>query len=181
MQSSCRSVSETVETIKTGIVKFLGSGLLPEMEVALQLLIAAADTRHGVFCTSDIQNWQLNGVIDWNDLELVRKIRIRLKLMPEDTLVLLQTAGQNVSLMVTVTDSRLVPINIASIHVMEPVALIQSVLSETICRSASVQEVMMGIHLGSEQDNRSYITYRRTTKIHVFPVHVEQMQDAHQQ
>ena len=101
--------------------------------------------------------------------------------MPEDTLVLLQIAGQNVSLMVTVTDSRLVPINIASIHVMEPVALIQSVLSETICRSASVQEVMMGIHLGSEQDNRSYITYRRTTKIHVFPVLVEQMQDAHQQ
>ena len=73
MQSSCRSVSETVETIKTGIVKFLGSGLLPEMEVALQLLIAAADTRHGVSCTSDIQNWQLSGVIDWNDLELVRK------------------------------------------------------------------------------------------------------------
>ena len=73
MQSSCRSVSETVETIKTFIVKFLGSGLLPEMEVALQLLIAAADTRHGVSCTSDIQNWQLSGVIDWNDLELVRK------------------------------------------------------------------------------------------------------------
>ena len=65
--------SETVETTKTGIVKFLGSGLLPEMEVALQLLIAAADTRHGVSCTSDIQNWQLSGVIDWNDLELVRK------------------------------------------------------------------------------------------------------------
>ena len=47
--------SETVETTKTGIVKFLGSGLLPEMEVALQLLIAAADTRHGVSCTSGIQ------------------------------------------------------------------------------------------------------------------------------
>ena len=40
--------SETVETTKTGIVKILGSGLLPEMEVALQLLIAAVDARHGV-------------------------------------------------------------------------------------------------------------------------------------
>ena len=65
--------SETVETTKTGIVKFLGSGLLPEMEVALQLLIAAADTRHGVSCTSDIQKTgnlveSLIGI-----LELVRK------------------------------------------------------------------------------------------------------------
>ena len=66
--------SETVETTKTGIVKFLGSGLLPEMEVALQLLIAAADTRHGVASTADIQNRQLSGVIDWNDPELVRKL-----------------------------------------------------------------------------------------------------------
>jgi len=66
--------SETVETTKTGIVKFLGSGLLPEMEIALHLLIGAADTRHGVASSADTQNRQLSGVIDWNDPELVRKL-----------------------------------------------------------------------------------------------------------
>jgi len=66
--------SETVEVTKTGIVKFLGSGLLPEMEVALQLLIAAADSRHTVASAADTQNRQLSGVIDWNDPELVRKL-----------------------------------------------------------------------------------------------------------
>lgn len=66
--------SETVEVTKTGIVKFLGSGLLPEMEVALHLLIGAADTRHGVASAADTQNRQLSGVIDWNDPELVRKL-----------------------------------------------------------------------------------------------------------
>ena len=35
-----------VEVTKTGIVKFLGSGLLPEMEVAIHLLVGASDTRY---------------------------------------------------------------------------------------------------------------------------------------
>ena len=56
--------SETVEVIKTGIVKLLGSGLLPEMEVALQLLIAAANSRHTVASAANTQNRQLSGVID---------------------------------------------------------------------------------------------------------------------
>lgn len=37
--------AEQLETTKTGLVKFLGSGLLPEMEVAIHLLVAASDTR----------------------------------------------------------------------------------------------------------------------------------------
>ena len=66
--------SETVEVTKTGIVKFLGAGLLPEMEVALHLMIGAADTRHGVASAADTQNRQLSGVINWNDPELVKKL-----------------------------------------------------------------------------------------------------------
>lgn len=66
--------SETVEMTKTGIVKFLGSGLLPEMDIALHLTIAAADTRHGVASSADSAFRQLGGHIDWNDPELVKKL-----------------------------------------------------------------------------------------------------------
>ena len=38
-------VAESLEATKTGLVKFLGSQLLPEMDVALHLTVAAADTR----------------------------------------------------------------------------------------------------------------------------------------
>ena len=55
--------SETVEVTKTGIVKLRGSGLLPEMEVALQLRIAAADSRHTLASAANTQNKQLSGVI----------------------------------------------------------------------------------------------------------------------
>ena len=61
------------EVTKTGVVKFLASGLLLEMEVARQPLIAAADNKQTVTSPADAQNKQLNGVIDWNDPELVRK------------------------------------------------------------------------------------------------------------
>ena len=64
---------KTMEVTKTGIVKFLGSGLLLEMEVARQPLIAAADNKQTVASPADAQNKQLSGVIDWNDPELVRK------------------------------------------------------------------------------------------------------------
>ena len=66
--------AEKVETTKVGLVKFLGSGLLPEMEVAIHLLVGASDTRHGVASAADSENRKLGGVIDWNDPELVRKL-----------------------------------------------------------------------------------------------------------
>ena len=66
--------SETVEVTKTGVVKFLGTGMIPEMEIALHLTIAAADTRHGVASAADTQLRQLGGVIDWNDPDLVKKL-----------------------------------------------------------------------------------------------------------
>lgn len=66
--------SESVEVTKTGIVKLLGTGMLPEMEVAVHLTIAAADTRHGVASSADSALRQLGGMIDWNEPELVRKL-----------------------------------------------------------------------------------------------------------
>ena len=66
--------SESVEVTKAGLVKFLGGGLVPEMEIALHLVIGAADTRHGVASAADTQNRQLSGSIDWNDPELVRRL-----------------------------------------------------------------------------------------------------------
>ena len=64
---------KTMEVTKTGIVKFLGYGLLLEMEVARQPLIAAADNKQTLASPADAQNKQISGVIDWNDPELVRK------------------------------------------------------------------------------------------------------------
>ena len=66
--------SESVEGTKHGLVKFLGAGLLPEMDVAMHLLVGTADTRHGVASTADTQMRQLSGNIDWNDPELVRRL-----------------------------------------------------------------------------------------------------------
>ena len=66
--------AESLEQTKTGLVKFLGSQLIPEMEVALHLTVAAADTRHGVASTADTFIRQLGGRMDWNDPELVRKL-----------------------------------------------------------------------------------------------------------
>ena len=66
--------SETVEVTKTGIVKFLGTGMLPEMEIAVHLTVAAADTRHGVASAADSALRQMGGVIDWNEPELVRRL-----------------------------------------------------------------------------------------------------------
>ena len=65
---------ESLETTKAGLVKFLGSQLLPEMEVALHLTVAAADTRHGVASAADTFLRQLGAKVDWNDPELVRRL-----------------------------------------------------------------------------------------------------------
>ena len=45
MSGESPSPAEVVEETKTGTVKFCGSGLLPEMEVAIHLLIGSSDTR----------------------------------------------------------------------------------------------------------------------------------------
>ena len=66
--------AESLEQTKTGLVKFLGSQLIPEMEVALHLTVAAADTRHGVASAADTFLRQLGAKVDWNEPELVRRL-----------------------------------------------------------------------------------------------------------
>ena len=46
MSGDAPQPAEKVETTKTGIIKFIGAGLLPEMEVAIHILVGAADTRY---------------------------------------------------------------------------------------------------------------------------------------
>ena len=66
--------AESLETTKAGLVKFLGSQMLPEMEVALHLSVAAADTRHGVASAADTFIRQLGSKVDWNEPDLVRRL-----------------------------------------------------------------------------------------------------------
>jgi len=68
------SPAERLETTKTGVVKFCGSGLLPEMDIGLHLVIAAADSRHGVASAAETEQRKLGGAVDWNDPELVRAL-----------------------------------------------------------------------------------------------------------
>ncbi len=57
--------AEDLEKTKVGIVKFIGKYLLPEMEVALHLIVAMADTRHVVANEADTVMRKLSGHIKW--------------------------------------------------------------------------------------------------------------------
>lgn len=52
-------------------MRFIGLGLLDEMEVALHVVVASADTRHGVAGLADSEIRRMGGRIDWEDLRLV--------------------------------------------------------------------------------------------------------------
>ena len=57
--------AEDLEKTKVGLVKFIGKGLLPEMDVALHLIIAMADTRHTVASEADSIMRKFSGRIEW--------------------------------------------------------------------------------------------------------------------
>ena len=59
------SKAEDLEKAKVGIVKFLGKCLLPEMDVAIHLIVAMADTRHSVANEADTVMRKLSGHIEW--------------------------------------------------------------------------------------------------------------------
>jgi len=66
--------AEELEFTKTGLVKFLGSSLVPEMEVAVHLVVGSADTRHSVATAAETENRKVQGFVDWNDPGLVSKL-----------------------------------------------------------------------------------------------------------
>ena len=66
--------AEELEATKTGLVRFLGCGVVPEMEVAVHLVVASADTRHSVATTAEAETRKVSGVVDWNDPGLVSKL-----------------------------------------------------------------------------------------------------------
>ncbi len=61
-------------TCLSQVVKFLGSGLLETMDVALPLVVAAADTRHSVASQADTEIRKLSGEMDWEDPTLIAKV-----------------------------------------------------------------------------------------------------------
>ena len=63
-----------LEQRKCAVVKFLGQGYMKEMEIALHLAVAVADTRHSVVAVADSALRRLSGCIDWEDPGLVGKL-----------------------------------------------------------------------------------------------------------
>lgn len=47
--------AEQLEQIKLGIVKFIGGGVFPDMDVLIHLIVAAADTRFSVANAADLE------------------------------------------------------------------------------------------------------------------------------
>ena len=66
--------SEVLEKRKCSIVKFLGTGLLPDMDIALPLLISTSDSRHSVATEADTVQRKFAGFIDWEDANLIGKV-----------------------------------------------------------------------------------------------------------
>ena len=66
--------ADVLEKRKCSIVKFLGSGLLPDMDIALPLLVSSTDTRHSVASEADTVQRKLGGFIDWEDSSLISKV-----------------------------------------------------------------------------------------------------------
>ena len=66
--------AEILEKRKCSIVKFLGTGLLADMEVALPLLVSSSDTRHSVASEADTVQRKFGGFIDWEDPVLIGKV-----------------------------------------------------------------------------------------------------------
>jgi proteasome component ECM29 len=66
--------AEVLEKNKVKVVKFLGSGMLETMEVALPLLVAASDTRHSVATQADTEIRRQSGGMNWEDPALIAKV-----------------------------------------------------------------------------------------------------------
>ena len=66
--------ADVLEKRKCSAVKFLGSGLLSDMDIALPLLVASSDTRHSVASEADTVQRKFGGYIDWENSVLIGKV-----------------------------------------------------------------------------------------------------------
>ena len=57
--------AEDLEKAKSSVIKFIGKNLLPDMDVALHLIVAMADTRHSVANDADTVMRKVSGFIEW--------------------------------------------------------------------------------------------------------------------
>lgn len=63
-----------LEQTKAKVTKFLGMGLLEDMDIAMHLIVSSADTRHSVVSQAETEIRKFSGVFDWNDPTLVGQI-----------------------------------------------------------------------------------------------------------
>eukprot|EP00095_Tigriopus_kingsejongensis_P007808 maker-scaffold204_size260821-snap-gene-1.36 protein:Tk07808 transcript:maker-scaffold204_size260821-snap-gene-1.36-mRNA-1 annotation:"proteasome-associated protein ecm29-like protein" len=66
--------AERLEQTKVRVMKFLGLGILDEMEIGLHLVVGLADTRHSVASQADTNMRRLSGSLDWNQVGLVSQL-----------------------------------------------------------------------------------------------------------
>ena len=66
--------ADVLEKRKCSIVKFLGAGLLPDMDIALPLIVSSSDTRHSVASEADTVQRKFGSFIDWEDQVLIGKV-----------------------------------------------------------------------------------------------------------
>ena len=63
-----------LEKTKAKVTKFLGLGVLEDMEIAMHLIVSSADTRHSVVSQAETEIRKFSGMFDWNDPGLVGQI-----------------------------------------------------------------------------------------------------------
>ncbi|XP_071444179.1 proteasome adapter and scaffold protein ECM29-like [Hetaerina americana] len=62
---------EELEKTKLGIVKFLSSGVFPEKDILIHLVVAVADTRFGIAHAADIELKKIVRSLDWSSPSLL--------------------------------------------------------------------------------------------------------------
>ncbi|XP_046388790.1 proteasome adapter and scaffold protein ECM29-like [Ischnura elegans] len=62
---------EDLEKTKLGIVKFLSSGVFPEKDILIHLIVAVADTRFGIAHAADIELKKIVRSLDWSSPSLL--------------------------------------------------------------------------------------------------------------
>ncbi|XP_038148704.1 proteasome adapter and scaffold protein ECM29 [Cyprinodon tularosa] len=66
--------AEQLEQCKLGIVKFIETKQVPEVESVVHLAVASSDTRHSVATAADLELRSKQSIIDWNNPLIINKL-----------------------------------------------------------------------------------------------------------
>lgn len=62
--------TEQLQQTKLGIVKFISSGIFPDSDIFIHLVVAAADTRFNVANTADLELKKIVSTLDWSSMQI---------------------------------------------------------------------------------------------------------------